>query len=111
MTTIKLPWPPRELSPNSRADRRSASAKRAKYRWDGHMAAKAAKVAVPAEARLVVTFYPPDNRRRDLDNMLSSIKVGLDGIATASGVDDRGWTFDLRRGHRIRGGLVTVEVA
>lgn len=74
------------------------------------MAAKAAKVAVPADARLVVTFYPPDNRRRDTDNMLASIKVGLDGIAAASGVDDRGWTFDLRRGHVVRGGLVTVEV-
>ncbi len=36
-----------------------------------------------------ITFYPPDKRHRDADNMVASIKSALDGIADALGVNDR----------------------
>lgn len=35
-----------------------------------------------------VFFYPPDNRRRDADNLVSSLKAVFDGIADALGVND-----------------------
>ena len=108
---IHLPWPPKELSPNSRKDRRSATAKRRGYREAGFFAAKAAGVVVPADAKLSIMFFPPDAVRRDLDNMLASIKVGLDGIAQASGVDDYGWSLSIERKEKIKGGAVLVHVA
>lgn len=110
MTVISLPWPPSELSPNSRTDRRAATGKRRMYREAGFYAAKEAKAVVPADARLVITFFPPDDRRRDLDNMLASIKSGLDGIAKASGVDDSGWGLVLNRGESVRNGKVVIYV-
>ena len=36
-----------------------------------------------------IVFYPPDKRHRDLDNMLASVKYGIDGIAEAWGINDR----------------------
>lgn len=35
----------------------------------------------PGEVRLDVTFYVPDRIRRDRDNLLKSLKDGLNGIA------------------------------
>jgi crossover junction endodeoxyribonuclease RusA len=56
-----------------------------------------------------ITFYPPDNRRRDLDGMFSSIKSHLDGIAKATGVDDAGWTFTLSKAEPVKGGAVMLH--
>jgi crossover junction endodeoxyribonuclease RusA len=39
--------------------------------------------------RLKITFYPPDKRHRDADNMVAAIKSGLDGLADALRVNDR----------------------
>ena len=56
-----------------------------------------------------ITFHPPSNRRQDLDNMLASIKSGLDGVADAIGVDDSNWTITIARGD-VRG-CVAVHLA
>lgn len=110
MTIIHLPWPPSVLSPNSRADRRAATPHRKAYREAGFYAAKEARAAIPADAELAIKFFPPDRKRRDLDNMLASIKAGLDGIALAAGVDDSGWSLSLDRGEPVKGGAVLVQV-
>jgi crossover junction endodeoxyribonuclease RusA len=57
-----------------------------------------------------ITFRPPDKRRRDLDNALSSIKAGLDGVADAIGVDDRHWALMLQWGEPVKGGAVELEI-
>lgn len=54
-------------------------------------------------------FHPPDKRRRDLDNMLASIKAGVDGIADALGVDDQRFGFWLSREAPIKGGKIVVS--
>jgi len=36
-----------------------------------------------------ITFYPPDKRHRDADNMIASMKAGFDGVADALKVDDK----------------------
>lgn len=107
---IRLPWPPKELSANSRQDRRGATDKRQKYKSDCAMMVHHHKATIAPDALLRITFHPPDNRRRDLDNMLSSIKYGLDGMADAAGVDDYGWRFQIERGQKVKGGCVLVEV-
>lgn len=57
-----------------------------------------------------ITFCPPDKRRRDVDNMLASIKSGLDGISDATGVDDSAWHYGIARGDSVKGGAVLVHV-
>lgn len=108
LPTINLPWPPSELHPNSRVDRRRATKHRQAARDAGFYAVKIARAKVPVEAELRLTFCPPDRRRRDLDNLLAACKSALDGMALASGVDDYGWSFCIRRGDPVPGGAVVV---
>lgn len=105
---VTLPWPPRDLSANSRTHwARKAKAVKA-YRSLAYWSAIAAG-PIPGET-IAITFNPPDKRRRDLDGMLSQIKAGLDGIADATGVDDSKWQISIRKGEPVKGGQVVVEV-
>lgn len=107
---IRLPWPPTCLSPNARKDRRANTKTRNGYKTAAFYAAKQSGAAVAEDAHLAIQFYPPDNRRRDLDNMLATIKAGLDGIALAAGVDDYGWSLSIQRCPKVEGGAVLVHV-
>lgn len=107
---IRLPWPPAKLSPNNRTSHRYATDSRNAYKTAAFYAAKEAGAKVPEGAHLAIQFYPPDKRKRDLDNMLASIKSGLDGIAMAAGVDDYGWSLSIQRGPKVEGGAVLVHV-
>ena len=56
-------------------------------------------------------FVSPDRRARDADNMVASVKAGLDGLADVLGVDDSRWSlFILHDGAVVKGGAVRVEV-
>jgi len=93
--TLRLPSPP--LSPN----------------WRGHWATKAKDVRLYRElanvmarqalgrqdpprwkaATVQATFFFPDRRRRDKDNLLASLKAAFDGLADAGVVEnDAGFT-------------------
>lgn len=90
---FSLPWPPRILSPNSRAHWAPKSRAAKSYRRTCHvltLAALAGRV-LPDAGRIdmKLVFVPPDRRSRDRDNLLSNVKHGLDGIAAAMGVNDR----------------------
>jgi crossover junction endodeoxyribonuclease RusA len=92
MNTVKLPWPPKELSPNSTLHWSKKSKKKKEYRtacWALTLEAKLA--APPGEGKIPIeiNFYPPDKRHRDADNMVASIKAGLDGVADALKVNDK----------------------
>lgn len=86
---IELPWPPRELSPNTRIHwaRKGRAAKQ--YRENCYFLALASgATAGDGELILDIEFIPPDRRKRDDDNCLASFKAGRDGIADALGIDD-----------------------
>lgn len=96
---IVLPWPDRRLSPNSRLHWAVKAQVKAKARKD---AAYLTYDAMPAGAREVrqhfagdgpidvqVTFYPPDRRQRDDDNMVGMLKAARDGICDALAINDR----------------------
>jgi len=91
MTTIKLPWPPKDLSPNARVhwSKRSKAAK--SYRLACATLTKQAAPKLPESERLVlwITFYPPDKRHRDDDNLIAAFKSGRDGLAEALGINDK----------------------
>jgi crossover junction endodeoxyribonuclease RusA len=111
---IVLPWPHKDLSPNSRKHRMAVAPLRKAARACAAWECKGAKMnfAHLAETglHLRITFNPPDRRRRDLDNMLASIKSHLDGVADVIGVDDSKWGLTLCRGEVVKGGAVVVEV-
>lgn len=90
---VRLPFPPSELMPNrSKGVHWAALSKvREKYRNDAFNLAKATPRAEYGDGNIPVSivFSTPDRRGRDLDNLLASIKHGLDGIAAALGLDDR----------------------
>jgi len=88
---VTLPWPDSVLSPNS-----------PKHHWRHRQAAKVlaretamilametgVKLNTEKELQLTVRFRPPDRRRRDMDNLLSSEKQQIDSICQVVGVDD-----------------------
>lgn len=93
---VTLPWPDKRLSPNARLH--WSKVPKAQARADGAKAAYAAMggcrevraaVAKMDLIPLKVTFYPPDRRHRDEDNLIASLKAYRDGIADALGVNDR----------------------
>lgn len=96
---IVLPWPDKRLSPNARQHWATLAKAKAKAREDAHYAALEAggsaigdvRASLAGEGKIAVTvtFYPPDKRRRDDDNMVASFKASRDGIADALQVDDR----------------------
>lgn len=88
---VTLPWPPRELSPNSRTHWARKSVITKSYRDACFILAKEAKLSVDwdGDIHLWIDFYPPDKRHRDDDNLVSSFKAGRDGIAAAIGVNDK----------------------
>src|SRR3546814_7739224 len=96
---VHLPWPPAALKPNGSHghwSRKSSASKN--YRADCLVLAKAARLKpVDGPMALRIEFYPPDKRRRDLDNMLASFKYGIDAVAEAMGVDDSLFEFRLCR--------------
>lgn len=109
---IRLPWPHRDLSPNARGHWSKKAKAARNYRADACLLSQAMGCRGLGCKTLTVeiTFYPPDNRARDTDNMLASIKSGLDGIADATGVDDSLWHYGVARGEKVKGGAVLVLV-
>lgn len=108
---IVLPWPPKELNPNSRCHWATKARAVKAYRKNAGWLAATSKVKVGAGAiHLSITFLPPNNRKRDLDGCLSSIKAGLDGIADFFGVDDSRFALTIAMGNVCEGGWVSIEV-
>lgn len=110
---LRMSWPHKNLSPNARVHRMVVAKEKRAARNEAFWVAAADMQSNFIGARGVVvtlTFCPPDKRRRDLDNMLSSCKAMLDGLSDAIGVDDSEWSIHLKRGASVKGGAVHVEV-
>ncbi len=66
----------------------------------------------PAWPRVAVSFEfcPPDERRRDRDNLIASMKAVTDGIADALGIDDFNFLTSYAMSEPVKGGAVLVTV-
>lgn len=107
-----LPWPPRELSPNARPHFMKLARVKKMYRETCRMLALdagARDLRVTGRLHVELTFYPPDRRARDQDNMLAAMKSGLDGLSDAIGLDDRNFRTTFQVADQI-GGMVRVQV-
>lgn len=111
MAVIRLAWPHRDSHPNSRVHWSKRAKANKAMRSAAYYLAKASGIYVPGEGEipLLITFYPPDRRRRDLDGCLSAMKSQLDGIADALKVNDSRFVPTIRMSDKT-GGYVEVEV-
>lgn len=110
-TEITLPWMPKELSPNARKHWAQLAKAKAFYRHACSVTAMSQGLKkIDAQGlHIDITFYPPSRRKYDLDNLLASMKSGLDGIADVVGVDDSNWSITLRKSKEI-GGMVKIKI-
>lgn len=109
---VRLPWPDKALSPNSRKHWSIKAKAAAKARKDASIICQASGIRAlgwPA-MHVSIEFRAPDRRHRDLDNQLASAKSVLDGLADASGVDDSLWSITITRGAPVKGGAVIITV-
>ncbi len=78
-----------------------ATTRRAKSLWD-----------IPeGKLHLWITFFPPDKRRYDDDNIFARFKAARDGIADGLGVDDSRFVSHPLLSDKIKkGGQVHVRI-
>ena len=90
MIEIVLPWPDSALNPNAPSHWRRRQAAKVLARETAMILAMetGVKLNTEKELQLTVRFRPPDRRRRDMDNLLSSEKQQIDSICQVVGVDD-----------------------
>jgi crossover junction endodeoxyribonuclease RusA len=116
--TVTLPWPSSALSPNSRdrwARIKAITPARELARLEAintiNLAPGSWCWAQTGTFSITRTFYPPNNRWFDMDNLIGCLKAYQDGIFDALGANDH----LIREGHEywgevISGGRVVIEV-
>jgi crossover junction endodeoxyribonuclease RusA len=110
---VHLPFPPAVLNPNSRVHWTKKAKAAKQYKEDCFWTL----TGFPAEgvywhgaSNFRLIFCPPDERRRDLDNMLASAKQLVDALAEITRVDDSKFRLTIEKGRPVKGGCVIVEV-
>ena len=109
MTLIELPWPAPILFPNAKKKhswRKVSNAVKAarRYAWAVSLEAKA------VGRILEVQFYPPNRIHRDDDGMIGAFKHYRDGIADATGINDRHFRPQYHFHEPVAGGKIVVTV-
>ena len=111
---ITLPWPPSQLSPNTRQHWAVLAKAKKQYRAACANVARAHGLAPVTDAgalHLSLVFTPPTRRAIDLDNLLARMTSGLDGLADVLGVDDSRWSMEISKADSPqRGGFVEVTI-
>lgn len=112
MSVVELPWPSRTLHPNARVHWAAAYKAKAKARAEAFVMTRYLRGLVSEPVTIAVTLHPPNERRRDLDGALSSLKASFDGIADAIGIDDSRWAWRLPSAFAepVKGGKVCISI-
>lgn len=115
MLTFTIPWPNRLLSPNVPGHWAAKARAKKAYRTACKRVVDAVDGLMPpmppdGAVRVSMRFCPPDKRARDLDNLLASMKSGLDGVADALGVDDSVFRPAVDWGPVRPGGVVEIQL-
>jgi len=111
---LNLPWPSSELSPNRPVPWQKKMGVKKVLRDQCKAIALEEIWVIPPETgniHIKLTFYPPNKRGFDLDNMLARSKSLLDGVADAWNIDDvrfRPITVDM--GEPEKNGRVLLEI-
>lgn len=118
MIVVELPFPPKELSANSRLHWSVVSKAKKSYRSHAAMMTTLASNKKQVGGwhptglvKLSYTFYPPANRHYDFDNLLYRCKALQDGVADGLQMNDKHFrlgTVDIAPA--IKGGMVRVTI-
>lgn len=109
---IDLPWPSTKLSSNARGHWRPKAEATKTARLAARILARNAGVGSWPNAVLMFAYFPPDDRRRDVQNMPAMLKASIDGIADAMGCDDHKFRprFPDHFGKKSKGGYVRIGI-
>ena len=112
VTTIVLPWPPSVNSCWRTVNGRTMVSKKGRiYKQAATRAvlAAGANKHLPGRLRVKLTAYPPDRRRRDIDNLT---KLALDSMQVAGVYLDDSQIDDLHiiRAEVEKGGVIVAEI-
>lgn len=120
MIIIELPWPDKDLNPNTH--------KHWRVKYEATKIAKMQGIYLARHAiqnmykpirdffiencnKATYTFYPPDKRRRDMDNCVAMMKAYQDGVCHALGFDDsRLMLGEPEWGEVVKGGKVVLQL-
>lgn len=109
---IMLPFPNKILMPNKKAHwgKKFAAAKVEKEA--AYILAYNQNISLDPTLKYKVTlvFCPPDNRKRDLDNLVAAMKSALDGMCRGLGIDDKNIKPNPDWGPVVEGGKVEVTI-
>ena len=93
MIEVTLPFPPTELSPNSRLHWAKLAKAKKTYRqacWAQTLEQISVRHQIPdGPLQLSLEFVKPTMREMDRDNLLARMKSGLDGMCDALKIDDK----------------------
>jgi len=111
-TRVMLPWPASILSPNNRSHWGKKAEAKKTQREAAFILAYNLHMELDPECKyeVILTFCPPNQRVRDLDNMLASMKSALDGMCRAFRIDDRQIKPVPEWGPVVKGGKVEVVI-
>ena len=90
---IKLSWPDKALSSNARVHWSEKAKATKKARHEAWAAALEKKLPCWPEASIMIEYWPR-TRRGDPQNVPSSLKAYIDGIADAMNCDDKRFRVD-----------------
>ncbi len=109
---IRIAWPAKPLWQNRRGHWGDVRKSTRLQREEAWAEARAAAVAKMPGAILEFAFHPPDNRKRDIQNMPATVKGAIDGIADAMGCDDSGFKpiWPQTFANVVKGGCVLIQV-
>jgi crossover junction endodeoxyribonuclease RusA len=108
---IELPFPPPKLSPNSRCHWAQKARVAKQYKFQCYALLSQFRSDLAGQTAFDLRFLPPDERRRDLDNMVASAKQLLDALSAVCGVDDSQFKLTIAKGEPRKGGAVIVRPA
>lgn len=107
---LTYPWFPKELKPNWTGHYMQKAKVKAQYRAEWAVQTEQQGARGYNGFRMKVTFYKPNNRHMDLDNMLASIKSGIDGMCDALQINDKQFTEITVIKAPTIGGYIEVEL-
>lgn len=113
MIEVRLPWPPKELSPNARLHWARVSKAKKSYRHTCHLEtlAQAGRQQLTDQPVLVhLEFFRPTRRPMDWDNLIARMKAGLDGMSDALKINDRQFRLSMKVADET-GGFVLVKIS
>lgn len=105
---ITLPWPPKELSPNSRVHWAKHARAFKAYRLECWAVFARERAKLRGRSSFVFTFHPPSRRRTDADNAFAACKASIDALAQITGIDDSEFQFTIAKGEPRKGGAVII---